>query len=371
MRVRFLDLEKQHAPLQSELEAAACRVLRSQRFILGPEVETFEREVASAIGVKHAVGVSSGTDALLVALMALGVGTGDEVITTPLSFFATAGVIARLGATPVFADIDPETFNLDPSEVSSRVTSRTKVVIAVHLFGRPCDIKGIREAAPNVPVVEDAAQAIGATTNDGPVGGLGALGCFSFFPSKNLGGFGDAGLVTTEDDGLAKRVRTLRVHGAQPKYFHSLVGGNFRLDALQAALLRVKLPHLKGWTSARRTHFAYYDDAFRKAGLGPEQLLLPDVSCSDQVCHQYVVRTSQRDQLADFLREREIDTAIYYPKPLHLQECFAELGHWEGEFPHAERAAREGLALPVHPALAPEQRNYVVQSVKRFFGGAR
>ncbi|MEM9073185.1 MAG: DegT/DnrJ/EryC1/StrS family aminotransferase [Myxococcota bacterium] len=360
--IPMLDVAAQNAPFADELRAAFDRVLTSGRFILGPEVAAFEEEVAAYLGVKHAIGVSSGTDALLVALMALDVGPGDEVITTPFTFFATGGCIARLGARPVFVDIDPETFNLDVSQI--RITERTKAIVPVHLFGQSCDMKELTQVAGGVPVIEDAAQALGARCGDTPVGTLGAFGCFSFFPSKNLGAFGDGGLVTTNDDDLAEKARVLRAHGSKPKYFHAVVGGNFRLDALQAALLRVKLPHLDGWHRARQENAAFYDSFFQEAG--PSSLRTPVRREEGHVYNQYVVRTDRRDELQQHLRDQGIATAIYYPRPLHLQQCFEDLGYRPGSLPQAEKAASEVLAIPVFPDLGPARLNRIAQTITTF-----
>jgi dTDP-4-amino-4,6-dideoxygalactose transaminase len=363
--IPLLDLEAQNAPIRAAIEIAIQGVVRSNQFIMGPEVAAFEREVARTIGVEHAIGVSSGTDALLVALMALDVGPGDEVITTPFSFFATAGVIHRAGAKPVFVDVEPATFNLDPEQVAAKVTERTKAILPVHLFGQPCDVDAIREAAPGVPIVEDAAQAIGARTDRGPIGGLGELGCFSFFPSKNLGGFGDGGLVTTNDAALAEKVRRLRVHGSHPKYFHAMVGGNFRLDALQAAVLRVKLPHLAGWTAARRANAERYDRLFAEAAA---PVMTPPRVMEGHVYNQYTIRCERRDALAEHLGKQKIGHAIYYPLPLHLQGCFAHLGHREGDFPVSEQASREVLSLPIYPEMGEARQRRVVAAVAAFYG---
>ncbi len=348
------DLDAHHAPLQRDLEAAALRVIASGRYILGPEVEAFEKECAAACGLAHAVGVSSGTDALLVALMALGVGPGDEVVTTPFSFFATAGAIVRLGARPVFADIEADTYNLDPALAIRRIGPRTKAVIAVHLFGRRA-----RPFDTTLPIVEDAAQAIGTPG----VGSTGVITALSFFPSKNLGGFGDGGMVLTPDAQLAERLRVLRAHGSKPKYHHLVVGGNFRLDEMQAALLRVKLPHLPRWTAARRKVATAYRRAL--AGL-PLRLPPEDPGC---VWNQYVVTVpdGKRDALAKHLTAASITTAVYYPEPLHLQPCFADLGFKAGDFPVAERACGEVLALPIYPELPDEAVDEVAGAVGRFF----
>ncbi len=363
--VPLLDLEAQNAPLRVAIEAAIGSVIRSNAFIQGPEVASFEREVAQAIGVEHSIGVSSGTDALLVALMALDVAAGDEVITTPFSFFATAGVIHRVGAKPVFADIDPTTYNIDPERVREKISERTKAIIGVHLFGRPFDLAGLAKAAPGIPIIEDAAQAIGARTHDGGnVGAIGRMGCFSFFPSKNLGAFGDAGLVTTNDAELAEKMRRLRVHGSHPKYVHALVGGNFRLDTLQAAVLRVKLPHLSRFTEARRQNAARYERLFAERGV--TQLVLPSIG-DGHVVNQYTVRAKNRDALAARLSAEKIGHAIYYPLSLSLQECFGYLGHREGDFPESERACREVISLPIYPELGASKQQRVVDAIAAFY----
>jgi dTDP-4-amino-4,6-dideoxygalactose transaminase len=363
------DLDAHHRPIQQQLEAAALRVISSGRYILGPEVSAFEKEVATQSGVARAVGVSSGTDALLAILMALDIGPGDEVVTTPFTFFATAGAIARLGARPVFADIDPDTLNLDPNQAAQRLGPRTRAVITVHLFGRIAD-SALLEAAcrsRNVPLVEDAAQALDASIEgpDGPrrMGSLGRAAALSFFPSKNLGGFGDGGMVLTNDEPLADRLRTIRTHGAERKYHHSVVGGNFRLDELQAALLRVKLPHVPRWSLERRRVASGYRQLLAETPLG---LPPADPGC---VWNQFVVRVpeGQRDRLAAHLADQKIATAIYYPEPLHLQPCFRALGHAPGDLPHAERACREALALPIYPELSDEAIERVAAAVKSFF----
>ncbi len=361
----MLDVAAQNGPLMQRLIDKAAEVIRSGRYILGPEVEAFEREVAKYIGVEHAIGVSSGTDALLVALMALGIGAGDEVITTPFSFFATAGCIARVGAKPVFVDIRPDTFNLDVEQVEASVTERTKAILPVHLFGQACDMGALGEIAAKhqLPLIEDAAQAIGTRSPAGPVGGLGAYGCFSFFPSKNLGGFGDGGLVTTNDADLADKARVIRAHGSKPKYYHAVVGGNFRLDALQAALLRVKLPALEGWTSVRRQNADRYDAAFAAARLDRSLLRTPVRRFEGHIYNQYVIRTSQRDALQTNLKRHKIATAIYYPVPLHRQECFAYLGYAVGSLPVAENASEEVLALPIFAGLGEARQARIIDTV--------
>jgi dTDP-4-amino-4,6-dideoxygalactose transaminase len=364
----MLDVVGQNGPLIDRLAATAASVIRSGHYILGPEVAAFEREVADYIGVQHAVGVSSGTDALMVALMALGIGPGDEVITTPFTFFATAGCVARVGATPVFVDIRPDTFNIDVEQVAAAIGERTRAILPVHLFGQSCDMEGLLELGRkhDLPVIEDAAQAIGTKSPVGPIGSLGAYGCFSFFPSKNLGGFGDAGLVTTQDAGLASKARVMRAHGSQPKYYHAVIGGNFRIDALQAALLRVKLPELEGWTRRRQENADYYDAAFAESGLDEGLLRPPARRFIGHIYNQYVIRTSRRDALQAHLQEEKIATAIYYPVPLHRQECFSSLGYREGSLPQSEQASREVLALPIFAGLGKSRQNRIVEAVIGF-----
>ena len=368
--IPLLDLSAQNHPLLPEVREAFERLFAKNAFVLGDEVTRFEAEIAPVCGAGHALGVSSGTDALVLALMALGVGRGDEVVTSPFTFFATAGSIARVGARPVFCDIDPVTFNLDPHAVSAAVTERTRAIMPVHLYGQPCEMGVLRELANafSIPIIEDAAQAIGATTPGGPVGALGSIGAFSFYPTKNLGCFGDAGLVTTNDDVLAEKMRMLRVHGSRERYMHELVGANFRIDALQAAVLRVKLPHLSEWTEARRRHAALYDLYFLESGLAPDVVRTPKRVHDGHVYNQYVVRVPQRDELRRYLGDRRIGTEVYYPIPLHLQRCFSALGLPEGSFPEAERAASQVLALPVYPELAPEQIERVVAAIGDFYG---
>jgi dTDP-4-amino-4,6-dideoxygalactose transaminase len=368
MRVPLLDLRAQYGTIRDEVKSAIERVCESQHFILGPEVEGLEREIAAFCGTRFGIGVSSGTDALLVALMAAGVGAGDEVITSAYSFFATAGVIARLGARPVFVDIDPDSFNIDAAGVEGKIGTRTKAIVPVHLFGRCAAMTGLVAAAEGagVVVIEDAAQAIGARGEDGQIAGtIGQMGCFSFFPSKNLGAFGDAGMVITADATLADRVRVLRVHGSRPKYFHHVVGGNFRLDAIQAAILRVKLQYLAGWTKARRENAERYGKLFREAQLDEVVGLPKDLP--GHIYNQYVVRVQDRDGLQAFLKGKGVGTEVYYPVSLHLQECFGQLGYQRGDFPAAEAAARESLALPIYPELAEGQQAYVVEQVREYF----
>jgi dTDP-4-amino-4,6-dideoxygalactose transaminase len=355
--------------VRAEILEAITRVCDAQQFILGPEVESLERELAAFLEIPHAIGVSSGTDALLAAFMALDIGPGDEVVTTPFSFFATAGSIARLGARPVFVDIDAATFNVDADHLESAITSKTRAIVPVHLFGQSADMDAILavSAHRSVPVVEDAAQAIGTRYRERVVGGLGDIGCFSFFPTKNLGTFGDGGLVTTRDPRLAGKIRAIRQHGGEVKYHHDSVGGNFRLDALQAAILRVKLPRLAAWTQARQRNADRYDAMFAAAGLTGVVRLPARSGNSTHIFHQYVLRTVERDRLRSYLHEREIGTEVYYPLPLHLQPCFRELGYAAGAFPEAEAAAKEVLALPIYGELTEAQQTWVVDTIREFF----
>ena len=371
MSVPLLDLEAQYQPLRSEILAAITRVCDGQRFIMGPEIDALERELCALIGVTHAIAVSSGTDALLLALMALGIKAGDEVVTSTYSFFATAGAIARVGARPVLVDIDPVTFNIDTAQAAAAVTPRTKAIIPVHLFGLGADMDPIMERAnrDGIPVIEDAAQAIGSSYKSRPLGTIGAFGCFSFFPSKNLGAFGDAGLLTTEDGTLADRARLLRTHGMKPKYYHHLVGANFRMDALQAAVLRVKAPHLQSWTDGRRRNAARYRQLFRAAGLEPAVTLPVEPADRSHIFNQFVIRVADRDGLKKHLDQQNIGNEIYYPVPFHLQPCFADLGYRRGAFPHAERAADQSLAIPVYGELTAAQQETVVSAIGQFVQG--
>jgi dTDP-4-amino-4,6-dideoxygalactose transaminase len=368
VKVPFLDLQAQYRPLRDEILAAVTRVCDSQRFILGPEVDALETELSALLGLPHAVALSSGTDALLVALVALDIKPGDEVITTTYSFFATAGAIARVGARPVLADIDPATYNIDAEAVKAAVTPRTRAIIPVHLFGLAADLDPIMSVADKagIAVVEDAAQAIGATYQSRSVGGVGACGCFSFFPSKNLGAFGDAGLLATNDERLARRVRLLRTHGMEPRYHHQVVGGNFRMDAMQAAVLRVKAPHLAAWTESRRQNASRYLALFREAGLTDRVTLPVEPAGYRHIFNQFVIRVPRRDDLRRHLEDRSIGTEVYYPVPFHLQACFANLGYRRGQFPHAERAAAESLALPIYPELTADQQETVVNAIAEF-----
>jgi len=369
-RIPLLDLQAQYRPLRDELLAAIARVCDSQRFIMGPEITALEEELARMLGIRYAIAVSSGTDAVLLALMTLDIKAGDEVVTTTYSFFATAGAVVRLGARPILVDIDPATFNIDPGQTAAAITPRTKAILPVHLFGLSADLDPVVDAASRagVPVVEDAAQAIGATYQSRPVGAFGALACFSFFPSKNLGAFGDAGLLTTEDEALAKRARLLRTHGMEPRYYHHLVGGNFRMDALQAAILRVKAPHLAAWTDARRANAARYVALFKQAGVTDRVSLPVEPPGCRHIYNQFVIRVADRDGLKRHLDERGIGTEIYYPVPFHLQPCFANLGYRRGDFPHAERAAETSLALPIYGELTAAQQETVVGAVAEFVG---
>ncbi len=377
MNVPLLDLKAQFRSIESEIREAIDEVLSSQHFIMGPQVKKCEAEIAAYCNCAHAVGVSSGTDALLIALMADEIGPGDEVITTPYTFFATAGCIARLHARPVFADIDPVTFNLAPEDVESKITPRTKAIIPVHLFGQIADMASLQKIARRhqIPIIEDAAQAIGAELDGRRAGSLGDYGCFSFFPSKNLGSFGDGGIVVTNDAARAEKLAILRSHGSKPKYYHKIVGGNFRLDTLQAAVVLVKLKHLDAWTAARQGNAARYDRLFLAAGLARGGHPFPIPSCpvvvpkpksSRHIFNQYVIRVERRNELRAHLKQNGIDTEVYYPVPMHLQECFAHLGYKEGEFPHSELAARQTLALPIYPELNDEQASYVVDSIREF-----
>ena len=369
-QVPLLDLQAQYAPIRDEVLAAITRVCDSQRFIMGPEIASLERELAALIGVNHAVAVSSGTDAILLALMALGIGPGDEVVTTTYSFFATAGCIARVGAKPVLVDIDPVTCNIDTSAVEAAITPRTRAIMPVHLYGLSADMDPILRIADGagVAVIEDAAQAIGSSYHGRPAGGMGQFGCFSFFPSKNLGAFGDAGLVTTDDAALAKRAELLRMHGMEPKYYHQLVGGNFRMDALQAAVLRVKAPHLAAWTEARRLNAKRYATLFRDAGLLDRIVLPVEPPGLHHIYNQFVIRVPHRDDLKAFLDSRGIGNEIYYPVPFHLQQCFADLGYARGAFPHAERAAAQTIAIPIYSEISIEQQQMVVSAISEFIG---
>ena len=369
----FLDLRAQFAPIREEVMSAITRVVDSQYFILGPEVDQFEQEIATKLGAKHAVGCASGTDALILALMAAGIGPGHEVITTPFSFIATAGSIAWVGAKPVFVDIDPATFNIDPQKIAAAITPQTRAIMPVHLFGLPADMDPILELAKvrNLLVVEDAAQAIGSRYRDRFIGTLGDFGCFSFFPSKNLGGAGDGGVVTTNDAAFAGRLRMLRMHGSKTKYFHEILGTNSRLDALQAAVLRVKLRHLDRWEKGRENRAARYRQLFEATGLS-KSISVPPVPPANfhHVYNQFTIRASRRDELKESLRLAGIPTEIYYPLCLHLQQAFSHLGYRAGQFPNAEKASQEALSLPVYPELSDAHQDLVVQAVEKFYSNS-
>jgi dTDP-4-amino-4,6-dideoxygalactose transaminase len=368
MKVPLLDLVAQHRTIRAEVMAAVAGVFDSQQFIMGAGVAEFENEAARYCRAKHAIGCASGSDALLLALMALGIGAGDEVITTSYTFFATTSAITRLGARPAYVDIRRDDFNLDTDLLAQAITPRTRAIMPVHLYGQCARMDAIMQIARahNLPVIEDAAQAIGADFQDQRAGTIGLIGCFSFFPSKNLGGAGDAGLLTTEDDELAARLRILRVHGMEPKYYHQVVGINSRLDALQAAVLNVKLKYLDEWTTARQRNAARYNQLFRAAGL--EEITTPHAHAdSRHVFNQYTIRCPHRDELKAHLQKNDIGTEVYYPVPLHLQQCFQVLGHQPGELPETELAARECLSLPIYPELTAEQQQYVVERIAEFY----
>lgn len=371
MRVPFLDLKVQYAAIKSEIRRAIDEVCDNQQFILGPQVRRLEDEIARYCDAPYAVGVSSGTDALLLALMALGIGPGDEVITTPYTFIATAGSIARSGAKPIFVDIDPARFTIDSKLIADRITERTRAILPVHLFGRCAEMEPIRTLAARhqIAVIEDAAQALGAEDELGRRAGcIGLLGCFSFYPTKNLGGFGDGGMVTTSDSSLASTLLALRNHGSSTKYLHSVLGGNFRLDELQAALLAVKLTYLDQWTEQRINNAERYNALFHERGLG-HQIQLPELPKNERhVFNQYVIRVPRRDELSRFLESQGIGHDIYYPMPLHLQACFEYLGYKEGDMPTSEQAAREALALPIYPELTPPMQESVVNALQAFYG---
>jgi len=366
MQVPILDLKAQYAAVRNEIMQAISEVCESQSFALGPAVAEFEEKIATYCASEHAIGVSSGTDALLVGLMALEIKPGDEVITTPFTFFATAGCIARLGAKPVFVDVDPDSYNIDAGLIEEKITEKTRAIIPVHLFGQLAQMKSIMEIAQrhNLGVIEDAAQAIGASQDGIKCGNFGDCGCFSFYPTKNLGGFGDGGLVTTNTESLAERIRILRDHGQNPRYFYNTIGGNFRLDSVQAVVLSVKLRYLDGWNEKRRQNAAIYDGIFANSPVRAPKIEANNVS----IYHQYTVTVPERDQLQKFLAENQISSAIFYPKPLHLQDCFKELGYKRGDLPVAERLCSEVLSLPVYPELLPDQIEYVARTALEFYG---
>jgi len=376
MQVPLLDLKAQYSTIKDELLSAIAEVMESQHFILGPRVEDCEQAIAKYSNCQFGVGVTSGSDALLACLMAENIGPGDEVITTPYSFFATVGAISRLGARPVFVDIDPQTYNIDVTQIAGKITGKTRAIIPVHLYGQMAAMDAIMALAERhkLVVIEDAAQAIGSESKERRAGSIGHYGCFSFFPSKNLGAAGDGGMIVTNDAERAEKLRVLRAHGSKPKYYHKVVGGNFRLDALQAAIVSAKLPHLDGWTAGRQRNARIYDQLFADAGLtdasaGPLKVVLPKVVENRHIFNQYVIRVRQRDELQAFLKNREVGTEIYYPVPMHVQQCFAYLGQKAGDFPSSEAAAKETLALPIYPELAEGQLRYVVDCIRQFATG--
>ena len=366
MQVPFLDLKAQYATIKDEVSRAITDVCESQLFCLGPAVAEFEDKIASCLGSKYAIGVSNGSDALLVSLMALEIKPGDEVITTPFTFFATAGAIARVGAKPVFVDVEPDSYNIDVARIEEKVTGKTRAIIPVHLFGQTAQMKPITQIAKrrNLAVIEDAAQAIGATQDGVKCGGFGDCGCFSFYPTKNLGGFGDGGLVTTNNEKLAEKIRILRDHGQNPRYFYKVIGGNFRLDAIQAAVLTVKLKHLDRWNEKRRQNATIYNNIFAGSPVRTPNIYSNNVS----IYHQYTVTVPERDRLQKFLAENEIGSAVFYPKPLHLQDCFREFGYRNGDLPVAERLCGEVLSLPTYPELTAEQIEYAAETILKFYG---
>lgn len=383
MKVPLLDLETQYLAIRPEIDRAIAEVMASQHFILGPKVQACEKAIAQYSQCAFGIGVSSGTDALLVCLMAEGIGPGDEVITTPYTFFATAGSIARVGAKPVFVDIDPATYNISTAQIAARITDKTRAIMPVHLYGQMAEMNAIMDLAKQhgLVVIEDAAQAIGAEYKGRRAGSIGHYGCFSFFPSKNLGAAGDAGMVVTNDGARAEKLAVLRAHGSQPKYYHKVIGGNFRLDALQGAIVAAKLPHLDDWTARRQKNAARYDQLFAHSGLrvtdssacagkvggSGAQVVLPKWTQDRHIFNQYVIRIAERDALKATLQAKGIGSEVYYPVPMHLQECFEYLHHKVGEFPESEGAAKETLALPIYPELSDAQAEYVVECVRDFF----
>ena len=365
MKICSLDLKRQYESIREEINQVVLDVIASQSFILGHYVDSFESSIARYCRIKHAIGVSSGTDAILLALMACGVKNGDEVITTPFTFFATAGSIARLGAVPVFVDIDPLSYNIDVNRIESVINKKTKAILPVHLYGQCAGMDTILTIARahGLMVIEDAAQAIGALYKGENAGSLGDIGCFSFYPTKNLGGYGDGGLVTTNNDELAECIKILRVHGSKPKYYHSYIGINGRLDAIQAAVLSVKLKYLSEWSESRRMVASYYTEHL--TGL---PIRLPKIETyNSHIFHQYVIATSQRDALMKYLEQHGVETVIYYPVPLHLQKCFEYLGYKRGDLPESEKASQETLALPVFPEITRKEQDYVIHRIKDFF----
>ena len=375
-KVSFFDLAVQFKSIEEEVKSALDEVFRTQQFIMGPKVQALEEAIARYCGTRYAIGVASGSDALLLSLMALGIGRGDEVLIPPFTFFATAGSVSRLGATPVFVDIDPETYNIDPSRIEEKVSSKTKAIIPVHLFGQCADMNPLLQIAKEKQLflIEDAAQALGAEYK--PIAGkdarragqMGDLGCFSFYPTKNLGAFGDAGMVVADNPDLSEKVRLLRAHGSQPKYFHKWIGMNSRLDTIQAAILLVKFKYLEKWTGERQKKAERYRLLFQELLSPVEGIRLPTIQYQNRhIFHQYVIRVRERDRLRKFLAEEGIGTDIYYPLPLHLQECYASLRYRRGDLPHSEKASEEVLALPIYPELTEDQQLAVVDRIKAFY----
>lgn len=370
MQVPLLDLKVQYNSIKEEIGRAIDIVLESQHFIMGPQVKSLEEKISKYTNSKHAIACASGSDALLISLMAMDIKPGDEVITTPYTFFATAGAVARLNARTVFVDIDPNTCNIDPNRIEKAITSKTRAIIPVHLYGQSADMDPVMEIARrhNLAVIEDGAQAIGTEYKGRRVGSIGHFGCFSFFPSKNLGGFGDGGMVTTNDDNYAERLRVLRVHGSKPKYYHKFVGLNSRLDTLQAAIIEVKLGHLDKWSAMRKANADWYNSAFAKAELADRQIQTPyEVPGGRHIYNQYVIRAKDRDNLMKHLKENGIGNEVYYPVPLHLQECFMDLGYKQGDCPVSEKAAKETVAIPIYSELTADQKQYVVDTIRKFY----
>ena len=370
MKVPLLDLKAQYKQIKADVDKAVSEVFESQLFINGPQVKDCERAIASYSRSNFATGVSSGTDALLLSLMVEGIGRGDEVITSDYSFFASAGCISRTGAKPVFVDIDPRTYNIDPDAIESSITKNTRAILPVHLYGQMCDMDAIMEIAQrhNMVVIEDAAQAIGAENRGVRAGAVGHYGCFSFFPSKNLGCAGDGGIVVTNDKNRDERLKIFRNHGSNPKYYHRFIGGNFRLDTVQAAVILAKLPHLDDWSIARNNNADRYNLLFTEHDLiGNGVKSLPEIVTDRHIFNQYIIRVDRRDDLLTYLKERSVGCEIYYPVPFHLQQCFAYLGYNPGDFPHSEAAAKETLAIPIYPELSDEQVEYVVDCISDFY----
>jgi dTDP-4-amino-4,6-dideoxygalactose transaminase len=368
MKIQMLDLSEQYKSMRDEIIQKLDEVMSSSRFILGDNVKQLESDIAKYSNVKNGIGVGNGSDAIHIALQAVGVGEGDEVITTPFTFFATAGSIARTGAKPVFVDIDPVTFNIDPTKIEAAITPKTKAIVPVHLYGQMADMDPIVEIARkyNLAIIEDAAQAIGARYKGKTAGEMGTAAAYSFFPTKNLGAYGDAGMIVTDDDDVAEKCRVIRVHGSKPKYYHHVLGINSRLDELQAAILNVKLPHLERWSEERRKRAAYYTEKLNEKLNGIVETPVEKEE-NHHVFHQYTLRVPERDQLQQYLKEQSISTMIYYPLPLHMQPVFKDLGYKEGDLPEAEKAAKEVLSLPMYPELKHEEQDYVIEMIVEFY----